>query len=968
MYRPVFLYVLRILCCLLLSSVLPVVTAIAGEAPVKSANDARQYETIELANHLRVLLVSDPEADKAAASLVVHAGSLDDPDDRPGLAHFLEHMLFLGTKKYPSANAYKDFINRHGGRENAYTAAEYTNYHFDVAPAALAEALDRFAQFFIAPVFDAAYVDRERKAVEAEYRLKIQDDSRRLHQVVKATSNPRHPFARFSVGSLETLADRPGQSVRDAMLRFYEDHYSANLMTLAVIGREEPAALRRMVEQAFSAVPDRRLSHAAVSEPMFRPDQRPAEITVVPIKQLRMLRLDFTFPWRDSDYLAKPALVFAHLLGHEGQGSLLAWLKSRGWANALSAGQGQLLGRDAGFSVTVELTEAGLAHREEIVAQIFATIRLIGEQGLVDWVIDELRTINDLDFRFQEKRRALPDVISLASNLQHFDDRDVLRGPYAIDGLTTARLRQLLAHLQPGQARLLIMAPGLASDRQEPWYGTPYRLQVLDEERLQAWRQARLDEAIHLPGANEFLPEHLAVKPAVASSGRPSLIDEAAGYELWHEQDRTFAVPRASLFLSLTTADRLTSLRASVLNRLYVDLVNDALNSYAYPASLAGLGYSLTSAAGRIAIYVGGYDDKLPLLFERIVTTLEGLEVSGERYQVIKERLRRAWANERHDRPYQQLGRRLLTLLTYQRWPVEQRLQMLQTLSADDLKAYLAQFWRHLRLRLLLHGNLTAAEAKALGRPLQTRWLQRAKVALPLPRRVVKLPAGREYLFRMPLDHEDSAVAFYLQAAGDGIQEQAGIALLNQLVRTPFFNQLRTEQQLGYIVNASPLPLDRVPGEVFIVQSPRFSALTLSERIETFLKDFGDRLAAMPAAEFERQRQALLTRLQEKDTRLSQRSHRYAGDLRLGYLGFDHRQRLIEAVQGQDKARLGDFFRHLISPQQGRRLLLHGLGQQADQDQAGRFRLRPGRVVIGDIELFRQLQDSYQVPLPAKQP
>ena len=70
-------------------------------AVVASPNDQREYRHIQLPNQLDVLLISDPTADKAAASLDVYIGSYQNPEDRAGLVHFLEHMLFLGTEKYP---------------------------------------------------------------------------------------------------------------------------------------------------------------------------------------------------------------------------------------------------------------------------------------------------------------------------------------------------------------------------------------------------------------------------------------------------------------------------------------------------------------------------------------------------------------------------------------------------------------------------------------------------------------------------------------------------------------------------------------------------------------------------------------------------------------------------------------------------------------------------------------------------
>ena len=121
---------------------------------IKGELDPREYRYLELPNRMRVILVSDPASDKAAASLQVRAGSGDDPEGRQGLAHFLEHMLFLGTGKYPDPAEYQAFINAHGGSNNAYTSVDHTNYFFDVEPDSLVPALDRFAQFFVAPLFN----------------------------------------------------------------------------------------------------------------------------------------------------------------------------------------------------------------------------------------------------------------------------------------------------------------------------------------------------------------------------------------------------------------------------------------------------------------------------------------------------------------------------------------------------------------------------------------------------------------------------------------------------------------------------------------------------------------------------------------------------------------------------------------------------------------------------------------------
>ncbi|MFM7119786.1 MAG: insulinase family protein, partial [Gammaproteobacteria bacterium] len=207
----------------------------AATATVRqSPNDNRRYRYRTLANGLRVLLVSDPDTDKAAASLVVFRGSHHDPAEYPGLAHFLEHMLFIGTEKYPEVDAYQHFIGQHGGSSNAYTAGDHTNYFFDIQPAYFEAGMDRFAQFFIAPLLAADYVEREKNAVHSEYQMQLRADNWRANAVLGVALSPKHPEARFNIGSLDTLGD----GVDAALRTFLQTHYSADQMALVALSNE----------------------------------------------------------------------------------------------------------------------------------------------------------------------------------------------------------------------------------------------------------------------------------------------------------------------------------------------------------------------------------------------------------------------------------------------------------------------------------------------------------------------------------------------------------------------------------------------------------------------------------------------------------------------------------------------------------------------------------------------------------
>ena len=151
--------------------------------------DERLYRALELDNGIRVLLVSDPSSSRSAAALDVNVGAFSDPSEVPGLAHFCEHMSFLGTKRFPKEEEFSSYLSSHGGSSNAYTDSEDTVYYFDVNADFTKEALDRFSQFFISPLFTQSATSRELNAIDSEHAKNINSDSFRLYQVLTLRFN-----------------------------------------------------------------------------------------------------------------------------------------------------------------------------------------------------------------------------------------------------------------------------------------------------------------------------------------------------------------------------------------------------------------------------------------------------------------------------------------------------------------------------------------------------------------------------------------------------------------------------------------------------------------------------------------------------------------------------------------------------------------------------------------------------------
>ncbi|WP_086830728.1 insulinase family protein [Halomonas aestuarii] len=856
-------------------------------SPRVSPHDDRDYRALTLDNGLSVLLVSDPEADKAAASLNVDVGSAHDPEDLAGLAHFLEHMLFLGTDAYPESDAYQGYLSRHGGSHNAFTAPLDTNYFFDIEPDALAGALDRFSRFFVAPLFNADRLESERNVVHSEYQARLRDDGRRAQDVLDQLLNPDHPATGFSVGSRETLADRPeGEpSLRERVIDFYESHYDANVMHLAVVAPQPLDELEALVNERFTAVPDRGLSRPTIEEPLVEAQRLPRGARMQSVRDSQRVSFMFPVPDPETAYPHKPADYLAHLLGHEGEGSLLAALREAGWADGLSAGVSRGDGHQALFTVDISLTPEGAGQLERIQASLFATIDRIRESGLESWRHEEEARLAQQQFRFQQHGSPQSDAIRLAMNLSRYPLEDVNIAPYRMGDFDRELIEQWLDGLRPDRLLRLYSGPEVEGDEVSPWFDAPWR-------EVSVAGDAEPLPGIALPAPNPYIAENLELLDVQDEA--PGLRIDETGFDFWHMADATFDTPQAEWRFSLQHPAASQEAREAALSRLLAGWLVDSLNETLYPARLAGHHFEAYAHARGITLSFSGWRDRQDRLIERVVTQLREGEIDAATFDRVRYRLQREWRNAPQDALYRQAHRTLSEALVRPQWPTEALLASSQDLEVKDLRDFRRRLLDDLHLEAMAVGNLDRelAErearqvAEALAPTLSTE-------AIPdlVPLQAEDLPELTPTTTR-----EDSLVLRYLQGPDRSLDSQALLAVLGQLLETPFYQRLRTEEQLGYVVNAGYSPMLDAPGISLLVQSPDTDSEAIQARIDAFLDDFGQRLGALGDDDLAPYRQAVHDALMQRDTSLSGRTNRLWRALAYGDTGFDRHRRLAERV------------------------------------------------------------------------
>jgi len=140
--------------------------------------------------------------------------------------------------------------------------------------------------------------------------------------------------------------------------------------------------------------------------------------------------------------------------------------------------------------------------------------------------------------------------------------------------------------------------------------------------------------------------------------------------------------------------------------RLYCRLVKDALNEYAYDAEIAGLEYNLGPHSLGLDLEISGYNDKMPLLLEKLLLKMRDLEITPDRFKVIKDKLARELRNWDFALPYSQVGEFARYLLYPRMWLNDDIRDELSNTTLEDVKVFFPQIVQQFHLEALVHGNL----------------------------------------------------------------------------------------------------------------------------------------------------------------------------------------------------------------------------------------------------------------------
>lgn len=802
----------------------------------------RKTAKLKLSNGLKVYLISDKKADKSAAAIGVLAGSWDDPKQYPGMAHFCEHMLFKGSKKYPDESGYFKFIFDNSGDPNAFTAADRTVYIFSINHQAFEEALDRLSHFFIDPLFDRSNIAKELFAVDQEDSKNLENDPRRAYMISKEIGNPNHPNAKFSTGNSKTLSAIPPAELK----KWFETNYSANQMALCVYSNLELDVLTKMVTDKFSLIPNNSKELPKMNEKLSSEENLGKIVYIKPISDLQILNIEWEI---DKKYFldeSKSCELIAYTLKRGQKYSLLEILKNQHLAEDLDVNFEKIGTYNSTFSLEIKLTDLGIEKISDVINICFEAINNLKTSGIPLYLFNEKQSIAKLNYEYQSHVDAFDFVSEYTVNLldediSTFPKKTILASEYNPD-----KVLEILKNMNFDNCQFYLIANPqkmkIELNKKEKWTNAEYSIKEINKNLKASLEKKSTNPNIKLPEPNSFIPTNLKLVNAIEenSNKKPTKILSDDFGTIYYLKDDTYKVPQISWVIQIKDKIFDGKINSEVLKDLYLKILNEKLTSIFFSASSAGLYPTITCDTFHINIDIHGYSEKAQVLLDEILKTINTLQISQTDFDISYSSLYKDYLNEQKILPIFQAKNYLSHILLPTNFTSLDKVKELKEITFKDFIDFKNQIFKCTYIEGFLAGNLTLKDAESLWIDIKDLLGQEAFLAKDHYKKQIFVISKSEgpYLIHKTTPSLGNGIILAIDQNEFSFKTRASQNILSQVLKEAFFTSLRSEQKTAYIAISTDAEIERRLFQFFCVQSNSHDVNDLLARFEIFIETY----------------------------------------------------------------------------------------------------------------------------------
>jgi len=936
--------------------------------PTKSPADPLLYRALELHNGLKVLLISDPTADmgfsddeenddvptdeeedfddsedegesddenadddiglrNAAAALCVGSGGFHEPPDAPGLAHFLEHMVFMGSKKFPDENKFDSFISARNGWSNAYTDAEVTLYYFEVKPSSFEESLDIWSRFYIDPLLKPDSVNREVQAVDSEFKIAQTRDDNRVSGILTNLAPENHPAGKFTWGNIlslkgtnDTEAEAP--HLYENLVALHKKYYAAKTMALAIQSPHDLDELQKMVVKRFGAIPNPKehvTPHLEIKDYEKDADIWKAQygklIEMVPVGEKVQMKIMWQLAPLMSEWKSDPVHYISWLVGHEGKGSIFDYLQSEGLATEVSGGvdgYGDTVNRlYTKFGIEITLTELGGQNISRVLNTIHSYLAMMRADGAKKSIYDMVAKIDLINWKTKDLEEPNENVVDCAENMLKYPSEHWLDAEDVPFEYNPELIQRVLDTMTQERAIVFFLDPKFQKEDEsnfpleDKWFGVRWRQADAFDYKFE-----RLPgDALYYPNDNPYLTDDLDTKTVQEEKSEvPILLKSTEQANLYFMPDFEFKLPKSyikALYRCENFLHEEEHLRVALLYLVPTFMSLD-LSSELYDATTASLSHSIDMKSSGFMLETRGISSTCPKLLLRMVKWVSEPELWNEaNFNLAKEQVQTSFQNKLLESSTVGRDTRVRFLETGAT-NIPEVVEQFQSpeLTFANMKKALRDLLEASTLDLLIQGNTNKELSEKFFDDIIA--LQPIGGSLKAENEGIKVRhlAKNESLHVRSFNTRTSDnhyVTKYYQFEGCSARDQVLAEVFTDIISEPTFNELRTKRQLGYVAFSSLKNSWGVTGWSVDVKSAveNHKVEYIQKCIDEYTDDFipNEILKKLTEKEFKTYVASMIVSKSAKDNQLKDLAKRNWGEIESNNLFFNRLEKEIDWLE-----------------------------------------------------------------------
>jgi insulysin len=869
---------------------------------IKPKIDTNEYKYITLPNKLNVLLIYDKNTFISSAAMTVNVGFYNDPDNAQGLAHFLEHMLFMGTSKFPKENYYGEFINKSGGSTNAHTMEESTTYYFEVLNEYFYELVNIFSNFFISPLLSENAIEREINAINSEYLKNYPIDIVRIMSALKSLmDNPNHPYKNFGFGNTQTLL-KP--DIRTTLQNFYDKYYSSNIMDLVILSNNPISDMEDKITQMFSPIPNKNIDIPCKLPQKF-PYTTQKFIKVVPIENKDILYIFFQVPSPDKNYKYKHLQYIMQLLGHRTQGGLYNVLKCNTYDSDTSF---TMLG------LSIKLTVKGLKHYDHIIDCVKTYIDLINKSPLQDIILKETKILNEIAFDYLTIDEKITYTSALSMNMLKYKPEDIIYGDYCmnIDDMNTKLINDTLKYITIDKSMIVLSSKEFANDpniKIDKWFNTEFIPSTLSITPI----NQSIKNALKLPSPNPYIPQILTLN-------KNPITNINQNKNIWTKFD-TFNIPKIFIDIIIYTNEPFKTPLNYIIFDIYLTLLSQYNHEQLYYANICETGYTINYDINFVMVTFYGFNSTISKIINLFTDTFFTFakNITQDQFDNAKKECYEILSNGIYDPLHEIANDKINDSIYKNHYSNKILIESFKDIKYDHITMPIKWLQNNCDTKILVYGNFDPLHVSSLTDKLNIFFSPRPIIlnnfTIPLLPSVTKI-----HIIKSQNPENDNNLIHLMYEIGPIIKTITDNWALNLLctyfintyVKEKFFTQLRTQEQSGYIVKSFIKSFVNNKGQLygisFLVQSPHLNPMTLRRRIKKFVKSMYASLLKINQKKFDQFKNNIKLMLEQKFTSQYEEHEFIFNQMLTNEYVFNYKELLIEQLPSLTISALTTFY------------------------------------------------------------